>query len=991
MKRIFTLVVLATAALGVFAQSPNKMSYQCVVRNTAGALVSNHAVGIRISILQGSATGTIVFSETYNPVPQTNANGLLIVEIGSGSASTGTIAGIDWAAGPYYLKTETDPEGGVNYTVTGTSQLMSVPYALYAKTASNGFSGNYNDLINKPVLFSGSYNDLTSKPVLFSGSYNDLTNKPVLFDGTWNSLSGKPVFATVATSGSYNDLLNRPSLFDGTWNSLAGKPAGFADGIDNTDDADNSITNEIQVLNLSGTVLTLSNGGGSVTLPSSGGGDNWGTQTVVTNTTLTGNGTTALPLGVANTVITPLWSNLQSIPAGFADGIDNIDDADNSITNEIQALSLSGTTLSLSNGGGSVTIPTDNWGTQTVVTDATLTGNGTTATPLRIAQQSATSGQVLKWNSTSSRWAPANDETGTGGLVLPWSGSSATGIDSYAFTVTSTGEGVTAIRGRQTNITAGSSGCGVYGESNAPNGTAIYAFSNGATGRGLYANGYVAVRANGNYRGVDANGDIAVEGRSYSTTGAGIKGYSVVCGVYGESWNSGGRGVYGKSTGDPVWDVTCGVYGEATTEMAYGVKGYVSDSIGANVGVYGESNSENGYGVLGLSKKIGVYGRSTRFQGTAVKGEATADNSIGIYGMALNTNGTGVYGEGAKQGIYGLSESIGIYGTSTGYKGNGIIGEATGTNSIGLKGLAINTNGTGIWGEGDNQGVYGISAKTTGKGIYGSVSHASGANYGVYGETASAAGYGVYGLGPTYAVYGISNGTNGFGVYGKSTSGTGYGVYGDAIKIGVYGVSTSTTGSGVYGEAQKYGVYGFATLSTGNGVFGEAPVYGVYGRSNGSTGRAVVGEAVGTGSIGVMGLGTNTSSTGVWGEGANYDFYAAGPGTNYGAASSIRWKRNIELIPDPIGKIKSIRGVFYDWDSEHGGRHDVGMIAEEVGKVLPEIVVFEENGIDASGMDYSKVTPLLVEAIKEQQKLIEEQQKQINELKQLVNNLLQQE
>jgi hypothetical protein len=287
MKRIFTLVVLATAALGVFAQSPNKMSYQCVVRNTAGALVSNHAVGIRISILQGSATGTIVFSETYNPVPQTNANGLLIDEIGSGSASTGTIAGIDWAAGPYYLKTETDPEGGVNYTVTGTSQLMSVPYALYAKTASNGFSGNYNDLINKPVLFSGSYNDLTSKPVLFSGSYNDLTNKPVLFDGTWNSLSGKPVFATVATSGSYNDLLNRPSLFDGTWNCVAGKPAGFADGIDNTDDADNSITNEIQVLNLSGTVLTLSNGGGSVTLPSSGGGDNWGTQTVVTNTTLT--------------------------------------------------------------------------------------------------------------------------------------------------------------------------------------------------------------------------------------------------------------------------------------------------------------------------------------------------------------------------------------------------------------------------------------------------------------------------------------------------------------------------------------------------------------------------------------------------------------------------------------------------------------------------------------------------------------------------------
>jgi hypothetical protein len=63
----------------------------------------------------------------------------------------------------------------------------------------------------------------------------------------------------------------------------------------------------------------------------------------------------------------------------------------------------------------------------------------------------------------------------------------------------------------------------------------------------------------------------------------------------------------------------------------------------------------------------------------------------------------------------------------------------------------------------------------------------------------------------------------------------------------------------------------------------------------------------------------------------------------------------------------AIRGVFFDWDTEHGGQHDVGMIAEEVGKVLPEIVVYEDNGVDASGMDYSKITPLLVEAIKSQQ------------------------
>ncbi len=94
-----------------------------------------------------------------------------------------------------------------------------------------------------------------------------------------------------------------------------------------------------------------------------------------------------------------------------------------------------------------------------------------------------------------------------------------------------------------------------------------------------------------------------------------------------------------------------------------------------------------------------------------------------------------------------------------------------------------------------------------------------------------------------------------------------------------------------------------------------------------------------------------------------YDFYAGGAGVNYGASSSRRWKSNVEPIARPLQKLAQLQGVYFDWDDQHGGHHDVGMIAEEVGKVLPEIVSFEENGIDASGMDYSKLTPLLVEAL----------------------------
>jgi len=96
---------------------------------------------------------------------------------------------------------------------------------------------------------------------------------------------------------------------------------------------------------------------------------------------------------------------------------------------------------------------------------------------------------------------------------------------------------------------------------------------------------------------------------------------------------------------------------------------------------------------------------------------------------------------------------------------------------------------------------------------------------------------------------------------------------------------------------------------------------------------------------------------------SGFDFFAGGAGTNYGASSSRRWKNNVEPISDPLTKLAQLRGVYFDWDDEHGGQHDLGMIAEEVGEVLPEIVQYEENGIDAIGMDYSKMTPLLVEAV----------------------------
>lgn len=131
-------VMLLTTAL-LWAQSPHKMSYQSVVRDAAFVLVKNTAVGMKVSILQGSATGTVVYAETHTPT--TNINGLVSVEIGGGTVVTGTFNTINWANGPFFVKTETDPTGGTNYTITGTSQLLSVPFSLYSLNSGSSTPG----------------------------------------------------------------------------------------------------------------------------------------------------------------------------------------------------------------------------------------------------------------------------------------------------------------------------------------------------------------------------------------------------------------------------------------------------------------------------------------------------------------------------------------------------------------------------------------------------------------------------------------------------------------------------------------------------------------------------------------------------------------------------------------------------------------------------------------------------------------------------------
>ena len=153
MKRIFTLLALTALTLSILAQSPDLMSYQAVLRDAEDHLLINQAVAVQISILQGAPNGTAVYTEVHSL--STNDNGLISLMIGDGVTSD-DFSTIDWGAGPYYIKTETDPAGGTNYTITSTTQLVSVPYAKYAGEAGNGFSGDYGDLADAPWVIDGS-------------------------------------------------------------------------------------------------------------------------------------------------------------------------------------------------------------------------------------------------------------------------------------------------------------------------------------------------------------------------------------------------------------------------------------------------------------------------------------------------------------------------------------------------------------------------------------------------------------------------------------------------------------------------------------------------------------------------------------------------------------------------------------------------------------------------------------------------------------------
>ena len=208
MKKIFLIAILALVAQLSFAQAPQKMSYQSVVRNAANQIIANQSIGVKISIVEGSLTGTVVYAERHTTT--TNANGLFTLEAGGGTPTTGTFSTINWGNGSHYIKSEIDVTGGTNYTLSGTMELLSVPYALYA---TNGISPTQATAITAQAATNASLvasNTTMQAQITAMQAQISVLQKPQLTtDSVWDLTASSASSGGTITSTGLGDITAR--------------------------------------------------------------------------------------------------------------------------------------------------------------------------------------------------------------------------------------------------------------------------------------------------------------------------------------------------------------------------------------------------------------------------------------------------------------------------------------------------------------------------------------------------------------------------------------------------------------------------------------------------------------------------------------------------------------------------------------------------------------------------------------------------------------
>ena len=424
--KITILTAILFLSLRIFAQAPQQINYQAVARDLSGNPMVTSPITLTFDVLQGSSAGLLVYSEDHTGI-STNAFGLFTAPIGGGMPNSPFVisdfANINWGLNTYHLRVT------VNGDVMPATQLLSVPYALHANTATSGtpgtdglncwdLNGNGAQDVSEDVNNDGLWNALDCKGdsgVAGLAGVNGINGLGITWLGTFASAPGSPNL----NAAYYNSVLGQSFIWDGTaWQLITQDGTSTilsaGNGIDITGNVitstlDTSDINELQTLSINTTNDTIFLTNGSfVPLPSAS-GDGWGADTIVhTGTNISGQGTIGSPLTFIETKELPLTANIGEVikwnGSAWVTASDSVNDADADATNEIQNLSWNSSDsniIDLSSGTGiqlasNTPAPNqvltwnganwiaqnpgsgaDNWGAQVVQVDGTtITGDG---------------------------------------------------------------------------------------------------------------------------------------------------------------------------------------------------------------------------------------------------------------------------------------------------------------------------------------------------------------------------------------------------------------------------------------------------------------------------------------------------------------------------------------------------------------------------------------------------------------------------------------
>jgi|GEM_PF-1661200 len=966
MKKIILMVMLTCIMGLVNGQVPQSFKYQSVVRNTSGDILAKKTVSFKISILGGSPTGSVIYSESHAG-KTTNAFGLVDLEIGKGTPVTGTFSSISWGTDSWYLKVEIDPAGGTSYAVMGTSQLLSVPFALYAKEVQNKDDADA-DPVNElqKITLSGTVLTLDKNggsvtlPSSGAGGDNwgtDYVHTDVTLSGQGTTASPLKIAQQAATSGQ---VLK--------WNGTAWSPASDVSGGG-------------LVLPYSGTAAFASDPVFSITNSGSGSGIKGksnatsGVYYGVIGESSSTNGTGVYG-GAPNTGVEGIaHSGGGTAIYGYAYADKGTNYAIRGVTNSSDGYAgyFHGGKVHISgNTGLGITNPT-----------AKLDIDG----QLKIRGGTPGAGKVL----TSDTEGLASWQTPAGGgFVLPYSGTAS--AEGYVFEVKNSGPG-NSIKGESSSGTGvfgyapatGAANVGVFGESRSASGVGTWGNNTAATGQGIGVRG--SVQSTTGYSGYFERGRFYIEGN----TGIGTLNPGAKLEVAGQVKITGGTPGTGKV-------LTSDANGLATWQNPGGglVLPYNTSATVDGSSVFRIQNNGNGDGITGVSNS-----------------PSTTTVYSGVTGLTANSIGSGVSG----YALLNTGPSNGVYGNSPSSTGNGVFGMATSSTgtACAVKGVVLSNDGfsghfhggkfyiqgnTGIGTTSPSQKLHikGNSAgnavllidplKWEAAGDYGELRFGD-ANHSIRGEHTK---------GMTF------NDANKFNFTGGNV---GIGMDNPAAKLDVSAsqgpniiIRDSDGGSGRPGiQFVNNDVHFIGSDDTSTEVFGFYSRYGdsrtnaarlnVHGPSSGNWGKYIsltydgnhgristdagylvlepAGQRVGVGTdaptqsldvngtLRVRGMTTGTSAGTV---------YRTADGTLITGASDIRLKENIEPIGNSLEKVLQLKGVTFTWKNDPEKRKNIGFIAQDFEKVIPELVFTNEND-GFKGINYAEVTAILVEAIRE--------------------------